>query len=328
MLAPEGSEQQIFASAFDFAQGQLLYRRSPGRFLAFSANRKFDKACKIVHDFADKFVHNALAHRKSEYAQNRTSARYVFLDELAKVTNDPRQLRDELLNILLAGRDTTASLLSNTFHVLAWRPNIWNRLKAEVDELNGEKPDYETLRNMKYVKYLLNECELIKLQLFTSRERALTPPSPPPLPRRPDQLPLRQQIDPPPPRRRPPRGLPHPHSRGPRRLLFRIRHAPPARHLRPRRRRVQTRALGNIARRVELSPLQRRAADLCGAAVRADGGRVCDCEAMSGVWGVGREGWGCVEGAVWTYNGEFGGGEGGAECEVDGVEGAWISNDF
>lgn len=159
MLAPQGSEQQIFASAFDYAQGQILYRRSPLRFLAFTANRKFDKACKTVHDFADKFVYNALAHRESEDAQEKPPGRYVFLNELAKSTNDPRQLRDELLNILLAGRDTTASLLSNTFHVLARRPDIWSKLKAEVDELKGEKPDYETLRNMKYVKNLLNECK-------------------------------------------------------------------------------------------------------------------------------------------------------------------------
>lgn len=179
MLAPQGSEQQLFASAFDYAQGQLLYRRSPGRFLAFSANTNFDKACKTVHDFADKFVYNALAHRASEDAQEKPPGRYVFLNELAKVTNDPRQLRDELLNILLAGRDTTASLLSNTFHVLARRPDIWAKLKAEVDELGGEKPDYDTLRNMKYVKYLLNEC---KTPLPSSHPLPKPTPSDTPLP--------------------------------------------------------------------------------------------------------------------------------------------------
>ncbi|KAH8816184.1 cytochrome P450 [Xylogone sp. PMI_703] len=121
--------------------------------------------------------------------------KYIFLDEMVKATRDPKRIRDlvkfilprhvlvnfyllllclslseslskkntdhnhsELLNILLAGRDTTAGLLSNTFHVLARRPDIWNKLKAEVDELHGRKPDYDTLRNMKYLKHLLNEC--------------------------------------------------------------------------------------------------------------------------------------------------------------------------
>lgn len=85
--------------------------------------------------------------------------RYVFLYEMAKETQDLIQLRNELLNVLLAGRDTTASLLSNTFFVLARRPEIWAKLKAEVNVLDGVPPNYDTLRGMKYVKYLLNECE-------------------------------------------------------------------------------------------------------------------------------------------------------------------------
>jgi len=83
--------------------------------------------------------------------------RYVFLNEMVKATRDPIQLRDETLNILLAGRDTTASLLSNTFHVLARRPDIFKKLIAEVDELDGKRPDYETLKSMKYLKNILTE---------------------------------------------------------------------------------------------------------------------------------------------------------------------------
>jgi cytochrome P450 len=94
---------------------------------------------------------------KQEYDQK--TERYVFLNELAKSTNDPKQLRDELLNILLAGRDTTASLLSHTWHALARRPDVWAKLKAEVDALGGKAPDYETLRDMKYLKFVLNECK-------------------------------------------------------------------------------------------------------------------------------------------------------------------------
>lgn len=81
------------------------------------------------------------------------------MNELALATDDPIQIRSELLNILLAGRDTTAGLLSNTFYVLARRPDVWDRLKSEIDQLEGRKPDYETLRNMKYLKYVLNECK-------------------------------------------------------------------------------------------------------------------------------------------------------------------------
>jgi cytochrome P450 len=121
-------------------------------------------ACEIVHDFVDQIIQRALEKvhpvdpEKSLEGTGKPE-RYVFLTEMIKSTRDPKQLRDELLNILLAGRDTTASLLSHTFHVLARRPDIWKKLKAEVDELQGVRPDYETLRQMKYLKYLLNECK-------------------------------------------------------------------------------------------------------------------------------------------------------------------------
>ena len=86
-----------------------------------------------MRDFADKSVHKALAHRAAgKPAQEKPPRRYDCLNELAEATEDPRQLRDEPLNILFAGRDTTASLLlSNTFHLLAHRLDIWSKLKAE-----------------------------------------------------------------------------------------------------------------------------------------------------------------------------------------------------
>jgi cytochrome P450 len=127
-------------------------------------NKEFDIACKRVHNFVDKFVARALEYRRA-YRAGETSGtekekgKYIFANELALATDDPMQIRAELLNILLAGRDTTAGLLSNTFHVLAQRPDIWAKLQNEVDQLEGKKPDYEMLRNMKYLKFVLNECK-------------------------------------------------------------------------------------------------------------------------------------------------------------------------
>ncbi|KUJ23048.1 putative cytochrome P450 alkane hydroxylase [Mollisia scopiformis] len=162
LTSPAGSEQEIFGRCFDYAQGQLGQRSRLGKLVHVFPDKEFDQACKTVHRFVDNIVFRALERSQPKDAEKSIDGkggkeRYVFLTELMNSTRDPKQLRDELLNILLAGRDTTASLLSNTFHVLARRPDIWSKLKAEVDQLNGEKPDYDTLRNMKYLKYLLNE---------------------------------------------------------------------------------------------------------------------------------------------------------------------------
>ena len=163
LTSPEGSEQEIFGRSFDYAQGRLGNRSRLGKLVLLFRDREFDEACKRVHRFVDNIVLRALERSQPKDAEKSIDGkgdkqRYVFLHELINSTRDPKQLRDELLNILLAGRDTTASLLSHTFHQLARRPDIWNKLLAEVDELQGQKPDYETLRNMKYLKYILNEC--------------------------------------------------------------------------------------------------------------------------------------------------------------------------
>lgn len=45
---------------------------------------------------------------------------------------DPKVLKDETLNIMLAGRDTTASTLTFIIYFLAMYPNVMDRLREEV----------------------------------------------------------------------------------------------------------------------------------------------------------------------------------------------------
>lgn len=169
LRSPPGSEQQLFGLSFDYAQMEVTQRTRLGPFVWLHRNKEFDIACKRVHNFVDKFVARALEYRRAHRAGETTSnekekGKYIFANELALATDDPMQIRGELLNILLAGRDTTAGLLSNTFFVLARRPDIWAKLQNEVDQLHGKRPNYETLRSMKYLKFVLNES----LRLFPS----------------------------------------------------------------------------------------------------------------------------------------------------------------
>ncbi|KAI9786116.1 MAG: hypothetical protein M1839_007526 [Geoglossum umbratile] len=162
-LTPGGSEGLGFADAFNYSLEVLTRRMRLGRLLFIHRDKRFTQSCKLVHDFADNIVRRALEYRKSLdpekilESDHKSQGRYIFLNEFAMHTDDPKRIRDELLNILLAGRDTTASLLSNTFHVISKRPDVWGKLREEVDQLGGRRPSYEELRSMKYVKYVLNE---------------------------------------------------------------------------------------------------------------------------------------------------------------------------
>jgi len=68
-------------------------------------------------------------------------------------------IRDELLNILLAGRDTTAALLTFTIYLCTQHPDVWDKMRAEVLSVCGPDgmPSYESLRELKYMRAVVNE---------------------------------------------------------------------------------------------------------------------------------------------------------------------------
>lgn len=102
-----------------------------------------------------------MASRASSPNDDSTSKRYSFLDELLAATQDLTTIRSELLNILLAGRDTTASLLSNTLWELSRSPTVLARLRREITEHVGSDtpPTYAQLKEMKYLRAILNESQ-------------------------------------------------------------------------------------------------------------------------------------------------------------------------
>ncbi|KAK3203436.1 hypothetical protein GRF29_112g1284534 [Pseudopithomyces chartarum] len=152
------NEDAIFARAFNFAQDDIITRLRWSIFNFLRTNKEGEDALKICHAYVDKFVDQAIREHQAEKASGKVDdERYVFIKELVKQTHDKVRIRNELINILLAGRDTTASLLSNMFFQLAHRPEIWARLREEIAPLEGRMPTYEELRNLKYLKWCLNE---------------------------------------------------------------------------------------------------------------------------------------------------------------------------
>lgn len=151
-----------FAQAFHYAQKAVITRGMLGPFNVFYRDRKADECNRICRDFAQRFVEEALhaaAIKKENKEPEINNQRYIFSHDLASRTSDKHRILDELMNVLLAGRDTTASLLSNLFFMLAKNQAIWDKLRREVAELQGRAPTYEELRNLKYVRCCINECK-------------------------------------------------------------------------------------------------------------------------------------------------------------------------
>ncbi|TLD27052.1 hypothetical protein PspLS_04316 [Pyricularia sp. CBS 133598] len=158
----KGIEQ--FAEAWEYAQNDMLFRFILGPARHIYQDKKANRCVKMIHNHVDRYVDRAVRFRNEELAQgggdqktSKSEERYVFLHALARQTQDRKVLRDELMNLLMAGRDTTAALLSNLFHTFARRPDVWAKIKNEVLFLQGRLPKYEDIRNMKYLRWCINE---------------------------------------------------------------------------------------------------------------------------------------------------------------------------
>lgn len=121
----------------------------PLSFLRF--NKEADRAKDRVFKYVDDYIDESL---------RRDSSSATFMRELANAIESRKTLRDQVLHILLASRDTTASLLSNLFFVLAKKPEVYHRLRSEVLETVGDGlPTFDKLKDMEYLKWCINECK-------------------------------------------------------------------------------------------------------------------------------------------------------------------------
>ena len=103
--------QQNFAKDFDYASMiSSLRTRLQDFYWAYSPSR-YKTACRRIKEFANVFVKQALQ-EKNRIGPD--SDRYAFIQDLYDKMQDPILVRDQLVNVLLAGRDTTACLLSWT----------------------------------------------------------------------------------------------------------------------------------------------------------------------------------------------------------------------
>ncbi|KAK5652886.1 hypothetical protein OQA88_9552 [Cercophora sp. LCS_1] len=129
--------------------------------------KQFNAHCAAVHKYAGWFVQLRLQRGEkylSELDSDSTPARFVLLDELAKVTQDPVELRSQTLNVLTAGRDTTASLMGWVFYFLSRHPRVFNKLREQVLEHFGpytrdSSIEFKDLRDsIPYITSVINEC--------------------------------------------------------------------------------------------------------------------------------------------------------------------------
>ncbi|EGN93507.1 hypothetical protein SERLA73DRAFT_163545 [Serpula lacrymans var. lacrymans S7.3] len=164
----DNSSSERFARAFKDAQRNVARRNTVGQtwpLLELFADRTAEPM-QVVNAFLEPILKEAIQKHQSSFDADKDA----FLDEetllehLVRQTTDITLLKDEVLNILLAGRDTTASTLTSAIYLLALHPPALARLREEILAKIGpsRRPTYDDIRDMKYLRAVLNET----LRLF------------------------------------------------------------------------------------------------------------------------------------------------------------------
>jgi cytochrome P450 len=127
------------------------------------ANRRYlgaIKRCdKLVYDFIkehrlalesyDDLLSMLLATEAEGTASNSNNTSLRFDDQL---------LRDEMMNLWLAGYETTASALASSFYLLDKAPQVEAKLVEELDKvLEGRPPNIADLKKMPYLENVVKE---------------------------------------------------------------------------------------------------------------------------------------------------------------------------
>ena len=116
---------------------------------------QFHKDIKTINHFCDQYIDATLRLSSEELEKTTKSDEgYTFLHALAGFTKDRKVLRDQLVAILLAGRDTTACTLSWLFYELSNAPEKYAKLRGEILDTVGPEgmPTYDQMKSMKYLQ--------------------------------------------------------------------------------------------------------------------------------------------------------------------------------
>ncbi|XP_010914244.1 cytochrome P450 97B2, chloroplastic [Elaeis guineensis] len=147
--------------------------------------RKFHNDLKVINDCLDGLIKNAKETRQEADVENLQQRDYSslkdvsllrFLVDMRGADVDDRQLRDDLMTMLIAGHETTAAVLTWAAFLLAQNPSKMRKAQAEVDSLLGQqKMTLECLKRLDYIRLIIVEALRLYPQPPLLIRRALKP---------------------------------------------------------------------------------------------------------------------------------------------------------
>ncbi|KAL0042649.1 hypothetical protein WJX79_006457 [Trebouxia sp. C0005] len=129
--------------------------------------RKFFADLAVINDCLDDLIAQAKRTRQTDDAEALQARDYSkvkdpsllrFMVDLRDADIDDKQLRDDLMTMLIAGHETTAAVLTWTLFQLMQSPEALAKAVEEINQVVGDDtPSLEQLQQLPYVRAILAE---------------------------------------------------------------------------------------------------------------------------------------------------------------------------
>lgn len=181
LLGPAAARESVkYGQCFDRSIFKLAYRIRLGWITQLIPDRELDADTDFIRNYAAKYVEKAKQQQQQDEKggdrdddQDRKHDKYVFLNELLRTGEPDEVVRDQLISIFLAGRDTTTSVLTYLFAELARHPDAVSAIRREIRDLGVADPSWDQLRGMTYLNWAVKEALRLNPPVATNSREAL-----------------------------------------------------------------------------------------------------------------------------------------------------------
>jgi len=129
--------------------------------------RTFNENLDVLNTVLDELIDRAKTTRVVEdieelenrnYDQVQDPSMLRFLVDMRGADIDNKQLRDDLMTMLIAGHETTAAVLTWALFELTRNPDCLKRVQDEIDRVVGDRsPTYADMKDLKYLRLVIAE---------------------------------------------------------------------------------------------------------------------------------------------------------------------------
>ncbi|KAL6784303.1 CYP97A6 [Auxenochlorella protothecoides x Auxenochlorella symbiontica] len=163
----------------------LPYWDLPLASLVVPRQRRFQRDIQVLNECLDELIEQARrisepeeieALQQRDYSKVKDASLLRFLVDAGDADLGARQLRDDLMTMLIAGHETTAAVLTWTLYCLTKSPSHMAEIQAEVDAALGDShPDLDDIGRLPKTRAALAESLRLYPQPPILIRRALAP---------------------------------------------------------------------------------------------------------------------------------------------------------